>query len=303
MRLFRWWGWRRAQRELFVPFCLWHTCSSALGLWNCLLIWKSAAIQWHAFFAYVHFLEIVSAAHLKPGEVTGTCWSGIWDCTEWKTKRLQGEHCGGKGRLKMPLRGGGETSGCRRAGHFHWTGESWALLSRQGGRQQPWGLFTSKSINIKYGAKFNFSATLAPIQWPRVTSGCHVGQHRWENRIITASSVRQCWTRGKSNPGVVCIHQDMLNAERVTAILEDRAWCRDAALSCGVHCWPGQQRCSPLLAWTAGEGPRRDLLCSHHAPLTRTGPNIPAFLQVVCNWVFCMPTARYLTIIMYCYYP
>lgn len=30
-------------------------------------------------FAYVHFLEIVSAAHLKTGEVTGNCWSGIWD--------------------------------------------------------------------------------------------------------------------------------------------------------------------------------------------------------------------------------
>lgn len=73
---------------------------------------------------------------------------------------------------------GGETSGRRRAGHFHGTGESPAVLSRQGSSQQPRGLFTSKSINIKCNVKFNFSATLAPFQWPHVTSGCHVGQSR-----------------------------------------------------------------------------------------------------------------------------
>lgn len=58
-------------------------------------------------------------------------------------------------------------------------------------------------------------------------------------------SVRRCRARGKSSPGVVSIHQDMLHSDMVTATLEDRAWCRDAALSCGVQGWLGQQGKGP----------------------------------------------------------
>lgn len=100
--------------------CLWHTCSSALGLWNCLLIWKSAAIEWHAFFAYVHFLEIVSAAHLKLGEITEDCWNGIWDWAAWKTKRLQGESCRGRDRLQMLSHGGWQDLGKQESWAFPW---------------------------------------------------------------------------------------------------------------------------------------------------------------------------------------
>lgn len=109
----------------------------------------------------MHFLETVSAIHLKPREVTVRVVFGTELRERPNAFKVRVAEEGAGGRCSSVV--GGETSGRRRAGHFHGTGASPAVLSRQGGSQQPRGLFTSKSINIKHNVKFNFSASLAPF--------------------------------------------------------------------------------------------------------------------------------------------